>query len=90
MAGEPFPPPSARWWEAALRHGFDRAAVAGRFRLIRADGYRAVVEVDQRRAPAARAAWNGPADDAGSVALVTRRTWGTLRGAKRWLRARLG
>ncbi len=88
VAGEPFPPPSPRWWESALRRGFDRARIGGRFRLVRSDGYRAVVEVDQHRSPAARAAWNGPADDTGSVALVTRRTWGTLRGAKAWLRAR--
>jgi hypothetical protein len=85
LPGEPFPPPPARWWEAVLRRRFDRAAVPGRFRLIRTDGYRAVAEVDQLRAAAARAAWNAPATD-GDAAVVTRRTWGTLRRAKRWLR----
>jgi len=88
VAGEHFPPPSPRWWEAALRRGFDRAAVAGRFRLVRAEGYRAIAEVDQFRALAARAAWTGPASEPG-VRLAVHRTWGTLRGAKAWVRAGL-
>ncbi|HXW66990.1 MAG TPA: hypothetical protein VEL82_03825 [Thermoplasmata archaeon] len=55
---------------------------------MRAEAHRAIAEVDHRDAPAARAAWtvdvgNGP----GTVRLATRRTWGTLRGAKAWLRA---
>jgi hypothetical protein len=87
VAGEPFPPPPPRWWEASLRRAFDRAHVPGRFRLIRVDGYRAVAEVDHERSSAARTAWNGPADERGEVRLVTRRTWGTLRPAKAWLRS---
>jgi len=86
VAGEHLPPPSPHWWEATLRRGFDRARVAGRFRLVRAERYRAIAEVDQLRAVAARGAWTGPADEPG-VRLTTRRTWGTLRGAKAWLRA---
>jgi hypothetical protein len=86
VAGEHFPPPSPRWWEATLRRGFDRAAIGGRFRLVRAEGYRAIAEVDQFRAVAARGAWTGPADERG-VRLAARRTWGTLRGAKAWVRA---
>ncbi|MGA8304021.1 MAG: hypothetical protein WA691_09185 [Thermoplasmata archaeon] len=85
VAGELFPPPSARWWETTLRRGLDRAAVPGRFRVIRSDGYRAIVEVDQFHAIAARGAWTLSVDDGGR--LVARRTWGTLRGAKQWLRA---
>ncbi|MGA8543212.1 MAG: hypothetical protein WB947_06740 [Thermoplasmata archaeon] len=86
MAGEPFPPP-ARWWETTLRHLLDRSAVAGRFRLVRTDGYRAIVEVDQHIAAALRVAWTTELEERGSrLRLGTRRTWGTLRGAKVWLR----
>ena len=70
-----------------MRAAFDRAQVPGRFRLIRVEGARAIAEVDQRRAAAARAAWNGPAPE-GGLRIATRRTWGTLRPAKAWLRAR--
>jgi hypothetical protein len=47
------------------------------------------VEVDQFRAPAARIAWTIPLDESrpGGTALRACRTWGTLRGAKAWLRA---
>jgi hypothetical protein len=88
VAGEPFPRPSPRWWEATLRAGLERApgGIAGKFRLIRADGRRAVAEVDHRAAAAARSAWNGPAPGAPQLTLSTRRTWGTLVGAKRWMR----
>ncbi|MGB6442432.1 MAG: hypothetical protein WBF81_03955 [Thermoplasmata archaeon] len=86
-AGEHFPAPPPRWWEATLRRCLDGSPAAGRFRLVRADGYRAIVEVDQFRAPGARVAWttvlDGPTP---SVRLTTRRTWGTLRGAKVWIR----
>ena len=54
------------------------------FRVIRSDRDRAVVEIDHLGVPAARTAWNGPAPGAERVS--TRRTWGTLIGAKRWLR----
>ena len=64
-----------------------RSSVSGRFRLIRSDGYRAIAEVDQFRALAARVAWTTSVDATGtSVRLAARRTWGTLRGAKAWLR----
>jgi len=69
-----------------LRAAFDRAQVPGPFRLIRSDGYRAIAEIDQHRLAATRAAWNAPVDG-GDARLATRRTWGTLRGAKAWLRA---
>ena len=85
--GEPFPPPSPRWWEATLRGCLDRSAVPGRFRVVRVEGRRAVVEVDQLRSRAARAAWTTSVPDrSGEVRIATRRTWGTLRGAKAWLR----
>jgi hypothetical protein len=53
--------------------------------MVRSEGYRAIVEVDQFRAVAAREAWTTPVDDTGTR-LVARRTWGTLRGAKAWMR----
>jgi hypothetical protein len=88
VAGEQLPPPSPRWWEAALRRTLDASSARGWFRIVRADGYRAIVEVDQLRALGARAAWTVELDDARpGVSLRTRKTWGTLRGAKAWLRA---
>ncbi|MCI4339503.1 MAG: hypothetical protein L3J68_04135 [Thermoplasmata archaeon] len=87
VAGEHFPPPSPRWWETTLRRCLDRSAVPGRFRLIRSEGYRAIAEVDQFQAPAARRAWTTSVDDP-AVRLFPRRTWGTLRGAKAWMRGR--
>jgi hypothetical protein len=54
---------------------------------VRAEGRRAIAEVDHRAAAAARAVWNGPAAGSPELILATRRTWGTLVGAKRWLRS---
>ncbi|HYA69820.1 MAG TPA: hypothetical protein VEH28_00435 [Thermoplasmata archaeon] len=92
VAGELLPSfvGSPRSWEGLLA---DRLAVAGipalRFRLIRAEGRRAIVEVDHLTAAAARAAWSAsPTTGAGGPMLVPYRTWGTLLGAKAWLRGR--
>ncbi len=79
MAGEHLPALSPRWWEAALR----ARALSISFRVVRTEGRRAVVEVDQRTLAAARAGWPGPLD--GGLTLATVRTWGTLVGAKSWL-----
>jgi hypothetical protein len=57
-----------------------------RFRVIRVEGRRAVVEVGHQDATRARAAWNRAAPPV-EGRLATRRTWGTLVGAKRWLKA---
>jgi len=86
VAGEPSFPPSSDAWESILR-ALLRAAGAPevRLRVVRSDGPRAVVEVEHRVALRARAAW-GAEGAAGSVRVRTRRTWGTLRGAKAWLR----
>ncbi|HYA55018.1 MAG TPA: hypothetical protein VEG42_05400, partial [Thermoplasmata archaeon] len=89
VAGEHLPPLSPRDWESLLAR---RLSLAGapepRFRLIRSDGRRAIAEVDHTAAPGARAAWTaaptGPADPT----LTSVRTWGTLVGAKEWLRGR--
>jgi hypothetical protein len=88
VAGELFPPPLPRWWEATLRRTLDASPARGWFRIVRSEGYRAIVEVDQFRAVAARAAWTVPLDDPRPTAsLRACRTWGTLRGAKAWLRS---
>lgn len=58
-------------------------------RVIRREGPRAVAEVEHLQANSARRAWNGHvalATGAG-LDLQTLRTWGTLRGAKAWLRS---
>jgi hypothetical protein len=87
VAGEHLPSLPPRWWEATLRACLERATVPGRFRVIRAEGRRAVVEVDQLRSRSVRTAWTTVvAEPGGEVRIVTRRTWGTLRGAKAWLR----
>jgi hypothetical protein len=86
VAGEHFPSFS-RDWETLLHRRLDRVAYgAVPFRLIRADGRRAVVEVAHVHVPAVRAAWNSTPATGGEPELTTRRTWGTLVGAKAWLR----
>jgi RNase P/RNase MRP subunit POP5 len=87
VAGEQLPPPPARWWEATLRRTLEPSSAPGAFRIVRSDGYRAIVAVDQSRVRAAREAWTTVLDDPRTgVRIRTRRTWGTLRGAKAWLR----
>jgi len=85
VAGELLPDLSPTGWERTLARLLDEhAPTPVRFRVIRADGRRAVVEVEHLDAATARAAWTSVARDGPS--LVTRRTWGTLLGAKAWLR----
>ncbi|MCI4337551.1 MAG: hypothetical protein L3K18_04410 [Thermoplasmata archaeon] len=91
MAGEPAF--STRWLESTLAERLR----SGRpdvppipVRVIRREGDRAVAEVEHAWAADARKSWNARlALPSGTpVELVTRRTWGTLRGAKAWLRER--
>jgi len=84
VAGEHLPPPTPHGWETLLRGSAGPKA----FRLIRAEGFRAIVEVGHRSAGDARASWNGSFPD--GLRLTTVRTWGTLLGAKRWLAGRRG
>jgi hypothetical protein len=89
-AGEPVPRLPPRGWETALRSAWARTRADPpplRFRIVRSDGRRAIVEVEHAVLPAARAAWNGAAPDLPGLTLRTKRTWGTLVGAKRWWRA---
>ncbi|MGA8603837.1 MAG: hypothetical protein WB788_02050 [Thermoplasmata archaeon] len=89
VAGEHFPSLSPRAWESLLA---ERLLSAGppvpRFRLIRSEGRRAIAEVDQFSALRARAAWNAGPESPNAPSIVPRRTWGTLVGAKMWLRER--
>jgi RNase P/RNase MRP subunit POP5 len=91
VAGEHLPPFAPRWWEATLRRCLDEAGVPAGFRLVRAEGARAIAEVEHHAADRARGAWSTVVREPGrSVEIATRRTWGTLRGAKSWLRRRDG
>ena len=60
-----------------------------RFRMIRAEGLRAIVRVDQRTTTLARAVWNARIEsrDGRTYQLSTVRVWGTLVGAKVWIRS---
>jgi len=91
VVGELLPPLSPRAWESLLA---DRWTATGepspRFRLIRSEGRRAIVEVDHLLAARARAAWSGATRAPGVPTLVSFRTWGTLVGAKAWIRGRRG
>ncbi|HYA57991.1 MAG TPA: hypothetical protein VEH57_05975 [Thermoplasmata archaeon] len=64
-----------------------RSSELFRWRLIRVEGRRALVEVDWRVTSNARAAWNAPIPQRPGSKIASRRTWGTLVGAKRWLRS---
>ena len=81
------------WLEEALRRALTPRSGAippapRRIRIIRLERAKALVEIGHRWAAEARSAWNGPVPGPSGrpVALATRRTWGTLRGAKLWLR----
>ena len=89
VAGEPFAP-SPRWLEQSLSTRLRGVlTVETPVRVIRLEAGRALVRVDHRAAPAARAAWNGPMTGPAGEALTVRthRTHGTLRLGKDWLRA---
>ena len=58
---------------------------AGPIRVLRVQGARAVVAIDQFRTDSARRAWNGPAPGGSGLRFTTRHTWGTLVGAKAWI-----
>ncbi|HTP56237.1 MAG TPA: hypothetical protein VML53_06220, partial [Thermoplasmata archaeon] len=81
----PFPRTPAEW-DALLRERLGRAGSAAPvFRIVRAERARAIVEVDHRSARDVRAAFDSaPRADAPHLRSV--RTWGTLVGAKAWLR----
>ena len=89
MAGDPLPSPRAleQLFRRLLATGPDGGPVA--VRLIRSEHGRALVEVAHTAAAAARIAWNTEAAGPGSpsVTLRTRRTYGTLRKGKLWIRA---
>ena len=91
VAGAPSLP--SRWVERELARliGAPEPGAPKRVRLIRWEQRRGIVEVGHHDVASARAGWNtelaGPGGT--TVRLVTRRSWGTLRKGKSWLR-RLG
>jgi len=88
VAGEHLPPHSPRAWESLLAERLGASGAPGpRFRLIRSDGRRAIVEVDQLTALKVRSAWGATPPSRDAIVVTPRRTWGTLVGAKMWLRA---
>jgi hypothetical protein len=89
VAGTPFPSPRAL--ESALRQALARSTPPGapvKMRLIRAEDRRAIAEVPHTTLPLARKVWNGsiPLPSGAPVSVTTRRTYGTLRKGKEWLR----
>ena len=83
---------SSKVLERRLAAALERLGPGPRVRVIRWEPPRALVEIDHGWAARARTAWNaslgGPADGGAPVAIATRRTWGTLRKGKAWLRSR--
>jgi len=89
VAGEHLPTLSPRDWEVAVRRRLERAGLGSTgFRLIRSEGRYAVVEIEHRQLPAVRSAWASSLSPEEGAPMVTVRTWGTLVGAKAWLRWR--
>ena len=91
VAGEPLVPRG--WLEGALGRALQvprEAQPAPRVRIVRAEGRWAIAEVEHTWVAEARRAWNGTIGEPGGRRAVvgTHRTWGTLKDAKVWLRAR--
>jgi hypothetical protein len=65
-------------------------SAGGRVRVIRAEAVRAIVEVEHRTALHTRQVWNAVVSSPNGERweITTKRTWGTLVGAKSWLRER--
>ncbi len=81
-----FPP---RWLERELARSLAETLRApAEVKLVRFAGPRALVRITNRTMGAARAAWNAslPGPMGRPVAVATRRTFGTLRKGKMWLR----
>ncbi|HYK92821.1 MAG TPA: hypothetical protein VEY07_02110 [Thermoplasmata archaeon] len=81
---------SPKWIERELSRLLFPSTPPSTLRIIRWEGRRGLVEVGHRDVGPARAAWNGEIrDPAGrTVSVTTKRTWGTLRKGKLWLRSR--
>ncbi|MFZ0891014.1 MAG: hypothetical protein WB778_09100 [Thermoplasmata archaeon] len=89
MAGPSRFLPSIRWWEETLSSLLAATPSAGaRVRVIRAEAVRAIVEVEHQTALHSRKVWNAvvASPNGERWEISTKRTWGTLVGAKSWLR----
>jgi hypothetical protein len=83
--------PSTRWWEETLSSLLaDATRANSRVRVVRTESIRAIVEVDQSMTTPSRRAWNRAvaAPNGEQWRIATKRTWGTLVGAKAWLKDR--
>jgi hypothetical protein len=80
---------SARILERWLSDRLASDGPAPKLRVIRVEGSRALVDVPHTWAARARAGWTGhwTTRDGAELEMRTLRTWGTLVGGKRWLRA---
>ncbi len=87
MTGELVPVGSPDAWRHVL-DGIEPATRPFSYRVVRSDARRAIVAVDQHTMVLARARWNAASDPAGQWSIRTERTWGTLVGAKTWIRRR--
>gem|GEM_PF-476664 len=87
VVAQPLPSPSLPGWEGLLRIALERSGGPSvRFRIIRSDRRRAIVEISHTDLTRARTAWSATAENGSAGPLATRRTWGTLVGAKAWLK----
>ncbi len=91
-AAGPYPAPgSPADWATELRVRLDAVGLAATpFRVIRANGPRAIVEFDHRAVSAIRRGLERIGSDGRGRTLRPFRTWGTLVGAKAWLRGSAG
>jgi len=89
VAGQPVPRLLPAAWLDLLNHRW-RAQndTPLKLKVIRSEGTRAIVAIDQRTAPRARLAWNATwqAGEGRTFRVATVRSWGTLVDAKAWLR----
>jgi RNase P/RNase MRP subunit POP5 len=85
LLGEPIPP---RRLEFVLRSAIPAGTLQFAPRVLRAQGIRAIVEVEHADAARARAAWNATLRPPGTLPITVRthRTWGTVRGGRAWVK----
>ncbi|MCL4308967.1 MAG: hypothetical protein M1126_06400 [Candidatus Thermoplasmatota archaeon] len=86
VAGELVPVGSADAWRRVLDDVGSPSPPSLSYRVVRSDARRAIVAVDQHTMTFARARWNATSRPAGRWSIRTIRTWGTLVGAKSWIR----
>ncbi|MGI0066809.1 MAG: hypothetical protein ACREB9_00055 [Thermoplasmata archaeon] len=86
VVGGPFPSDSPAAWHDLLAESGGIECSLLKFRVVRSQGPRAIVAVDQFALGSARQRWNRAQPGSLGLTLRTLKTWGTLVGAKAWLR----